>query len=327
MAHLLSWSIQKFGDRKAKLEQLKKRLVEMKFNGKQYEERAEILLIERDIQNLQMDEEIYWRQRSRVEWLKEGDKNTKFFHSKASTRKKQNRIWGVMNKQNRWVEDGEEVVKQFCDYFTELFTTSSPTTNHISAALTNLSKSVTAEMNQHLDSPFTEEEIYTTLSQMSPTKAPGPDGLPAAFYQKHWQSVRFGVIKTCLYILNDGGFIAPLNHTYIALIPKVTKPLKVTDFRHISLCNVIYRIVAKTIANRLKHILHHVISPNQSAFIPNRLISDNIIIGYECLHKIRHSKRKNHGLVALKLDVSKAYDRVEWSFLEQIMLRMGFSRR
>lgn len=170
-----------------------------------------------------------------------------------------------MNNQNRWVEDGEEVVKQFCDYFTELFTTSSPTTNHISAALTNLSQSVTAEMNQHLDSPFTEEEIYTTLSQMSLTKAPGPDGLPAAFYQKHWQSVRFGVIKTCLYILNDGGSIAPLNHTYIALIPKVTKPLKVTDFRLISLCNVIYRIVAKTIANRLKHILHHVISPTQSA--------------------------------------------------------------
>lgn len=77
-------------------------------------------------------------------------------------------------------------------------------------------------------------------------------------------------------------------------------------------------------ANRLKHILHHVIFPSQSALILNRLISDNTIIGYECLHKIRHSKGKKHGLVALKLDVSKAYDRVKWSFLEQSMLRMGF---
>ena len=84
-----------------------------------------------------------------------------------------------------------------------------------------------------------------------------------------------------------------------------------SDFRPISLCNVIYSIVAKTIANRLKHILHQVISPTQSAFVPNSLIIDNVIVGYECLHKIRHSKGKKHGLVALKLDISKVYDRVE----------------
>ena len=127
---------------------------------------------------------------------------------------------------------------------------------------------------------------------MSPTKAPEPDGLPAVFFQKHWHSIRCGVINTCLHILNDRGSITPLNHTHIALIPKVAKPLKVLDFKPISLCNVIYRIVAKTIANQLNHILHHVISLTQSAFIPNRLISDNTIIGYEYLHKIRHNKKK-----------------------------------
>ena len=149
------------------------------------------------------------------------------------------------------------------------------------------------------------------------TKAPRPDGLHAVFFQKHWQLVKRGVISTCLQILNERGTIAPLNHTFIALIPKIGKLRKVTEFRPISLCNVIYRIVTKTIANHLKHILHNVISPTQSAFIPNRLITDNIIIKYECLHKIRHSKGKRNGLVALKLDISKAYDRVEWKFLER----------
>ncbi|KAH9660157.1 reverse transcriptase domain-containing protein [Citrus sinensis] len=175
---------------------------------------------------------------------------------------------------------------------------------------------MTIEMNEALDQPSTADEIFNALFQMCPTKAPGPDRLPAT-----------GVIDTCLHILNAQGDVTPLNHTYIALIPKVAKPKKVTDFRPISLCNVIFKIVAKTMANRLKQILHQVISPTQSAFIPNRLITDNIIIGYECLHKIRHNKSTKKGVVALKLDISKAYDRVEWKFLEQTMGRLGFSHK
>ena len=88
------------------------------------------------------------------------------------------------------------------------------------------------------------------------------------------------------------------------------------------MCNVIYKIVAKIIANRLKHILHQVISSTQSASIPKRLISDNIIIGYKCLHKVRYSKGKKHGLMALKLDIRKAYNRVEWSFSKPTILKL-----
>ena len=118
--------------------------------------------------------------------------------------------------------------------------------------------------------------------------------------------MKSSVISTCLYILNDKGTITPLNPTHIVLIPKIPKPQRVTNFKPISLCNVIYRIIAKTITNRLKDMLKHVISPSQSAFTPNRLITDNIIMGYECLHKIRHSEERKHGLVALKLDLSMA---------------------
>ena len=161
---------------------------------------------------------------------------------------------------------------------------------------------------------------------MCGTKAPGPNGFLAVFYQKHWKMVKAGVVATCLHILNEQGTITPLNYTYIALISKIMKPRKVTDFRPISLCNVIYRIVAIAIANRLKHILHQVISLTQNTFIPNKLLTDSISVGYECLHKIKHSKGKINGLVALKLDISKAYDRVEWMFLKQTMLKLGFAQ-
>lgn len=154
---------------------------------------------------------------------------------------------------------------------------------------------------------------------MCPTKAPGSDSLLIGFFQKHWSSVKERVTTTCLHILNEGGSIAPLNHTYIALIQKMHNPRKVTDFRPISLCNVIYRIVAKMLANRLKQILNDIISSTQSAFIPNRLIIDNVIVGYECLNKIRQNMGKRNGLVALKLDISKAYDKIELNFFKIVM--------
>ncbi|KAH9750466.1 reverse transcriptase domain-containing protein [Citrus sinensis] len=290
-------------------------LKNMQLQGLQYVDGKKIQDIERQIDGFLVDEEIYWKQRSRADWLREGDKNTKFFHAKASSRKRKNKIWGILNEQDEWTEEAADVEKIFCDYFANLYTSTKPSQQQIDAALQGMPKRVTEEMNEELNKPFTEDEVSAALAQMCPTKAPGPDGLPAAFFQKHWQSVSRGVLTTSLHILNEGGTITPVNHTYIALIPKVEKPRKVAEFRPISL------------SNRLKQVLHNIISPIQSAFIPERLISDNIIIGYECLHKIRHSKSKKHGLVALKLDISKAYDSVEWDFLRNTMHNLGFSRK
>lgn len=90
---------------------------------------------------------------------------------------------------------------------------------------------------------------------------------------------------------------------------------------------MVYKIITKAITNRLKPILTHIISSNQSAFIPDSLITNNVIISYEYLHKIRHSKGKKNGLMALKLNISKVYDRLEWSFLKQSLIALGFSTK
>lgn len=167
------------------------------------------------------------------------------------------------------------------------------------------------EMNEKLDQHFTEDEVSTALPQLCPIKAPAPNGLPTALFQKYWQSVSRWVLTTSLNILNEGATIAPLNYTFIAVIPKIEKPKKITDYRPISFCNVIYKIRAKTIANRLENVLHHIISPTQSALIPERLIYDNIIIGYESLHKIRLSIGKKMSLWLWNLILAKLMR--EWS--------------
>ena len=118
-----------------------------------------------------------------------------------------------------------------------------------------------------------------------------------------------------------------MNDTYICLIPKVKSPQKVTEFRPISLCNVVYRLISKILANRLKRVLDAVIDELQSAFVLGRLITDNVLVAFETMHCIDQRKKGKKALMAIKLDMSKAYDKVEWVYLETMMRKMGFHER
>lgn len=147
------------------------------------------------------------------------------------------------------------------------------------------------------------------------------------FYQAYWEVGGEDTVRTCLQILNGNADFGPLNQTVIALIPKKKEPKHMQELRPISLCNVSYKIIAKAIANRFKKALDSIISPHQAAFIPGRLISDNVVIGFECIHAISSKKKGKEGHVAIKLDMSKAYDRVEWVFIREMLARMGFSNK
>ena len=118
-----------------------------------------------------------------------------------------------------------------------------------------------------------------------------------------------------------------MNYTHIVLIPKINEPKTVADYRPISFTNVISRLVSKVLASRLKLILPNVISDSQSVFVPNRLITDNNTVAFEVLHRMRNKRTGRKRQMAIKLDISKAYDRVEWSFLRNIMIKLGFDVR
>ena len=202
------------------------------------------------------------------------------------------------------------------DYFKSLFSTS-----HLfdfDDILSGIQPAISDEMNDILTREFTAKEIQHAFKQMAPTTTLGPDGMPPIFYKNFWNIVGNDVIKTVLNALNSGCVHESLNETFIALIPKIKNTKKVSNFRPISLCNVVYKLISKVVVNPLKQILPNIVFDSQSAFLPRKLIICNVLVAFETLHYL---KRKTY----LKLDMSKAYDRVEWTFLEKVMRHLGFA--
>lgn len=268
-------------------------------------------------------EELHWNQRARVNWLAQGDGNTKFFHAFASERKRINHIKGLFDDTGHWCAKEKDIADINLKYFAQLFSSSKPVNHELETITANIYPVVQDSMNNILCAPYTESEIHKDLFDMHPSKAPGPDGFTALFFQKNWDTVGKSVAEDILKIMNAKGVLNGWNSTLITLIPKVKIPLSPKDFRPISLC---YKIIARAITNRLRPILAKAIDHHQSEFVPGRLITDNVILGFECMHWIRHNKKNKAGFGALKLDMSKAYDRVEWAFLEAIMIKLGFAR-
>ncbi|KAL5838662.1 hypothetical protein ACOSQ3_015831 [Xanthoceras sorbifolium] len=321
---LENWSKVKFGSLKKAIDR-KRCEINLLYDRKQSEQVLDdIKSRERELESLLSKEELYWKQRSRVDWLLAGDKNSKFFHRRATARKKKNRISSLLDSRGVRRESEQGMSSVVLDYFSDLFRSIQPSFSDLSAASSFLESKVNAQMAGRLGEAFTRAEVRSAVFEMGPNKAPGPDGFHALFFQKFWNVVGEDVSNVCLKVLNGGCSIEEFNTTNVVLIPKVKNPERMTDFRPISLCSVIYKTVSKVMANRLKEILPFIISSEQSAFVPGRLIFDNIMVAFELLHSIKKQKKGKRGYAAIKLDMSKAYDRVEWGFLEFIMKKVGF---
>ena len=194
-----------------------------------------------------------WHQRSRVQWIKSGDRNTKFFHGTATQRKRRNFLKGLRDNSGVWQTEKGVISQVLVEFYAGLFTISN--THNLESILEGVQEVVTWEMNAKLTGPYTREEVECAIKEMAPLKAPGPDGMPPPFYQTYWSDVSMDITQAVLSCLNSGSILKSINHTFIALIPKVKNPERVSEFRPISLCNVIYKIVCKVIANRLSQKL------------------------------------------------------------------------
>lgn len=174
---------------------------------------------------------------------------------------------------------------------------------------------------ESLTKDVTEEEIQKTLFAMPNNKSPGPDGFTTEFFKKTGNyGYRLHISHKICFVK---GFLPKgLNTTILALIPKKEEAMEMKNYRPISLCNVLYKVISKILANRLKGILPNLIILNQSAFIIERLLMENVLLATEIVKDYNNDSLSSRG--DMKIDISKAFDSVKWSFLLNTLSAMNF---
>jgi len=261
--------------------------------------------------------ERYWRQMSRCKWIKEGDRNTKYFHLAATMRRQRNQI-NKLKIEGDEISDIKLIKAKINDYFRQLYKRRRCTTFDITQIeLPKLSQ----EERLWLEEPISKEEILEALTSCDPAKAPGYDGFNLKCIKKLWPILGEEICAYILQFFETGRLHASLNTTWVTLIPKKQGLLEVTDLRPISLVGCIYKVIAKVLSKRLKAVLPKLISENQTAFVHGRQILDGILVANEVVSWMK--KKKKPGIL-LKMDFHKAYDTVDWAALDSVMEVMGF---
>ncbi|GKV45171.1 hypothetical protein SLEP1_g52281 [Rubroshorea leprosula] len=266
--------------------------------------------------NLRIKESM-WQQKARKMWLKEGDANTKFFHSCVKGRWRRNEIISIQinNKQLRGVA---EIREEVASYFQGLFTEEKWQRPRLDGINFNQLSQTDSES---LTAVFFEEEIKNAVWDCDSSKSPGPDGFNFRFIKVMWEDIKHDIISFAQEFHESGKLVRGSNASFIVLIPKVENPQRIEEYRPISLIGVMYKIIAKLLANRLRKVLDKVIGEQQMAFIGGRQLMDSVVIANEVIDE---AKRKNTKSFIFKVDFEKAYDKVSWDFIEYMFGRMGF---
>jgi hypothetical protein len=260
-------------------------------------------------------------QKFKEDWVIFGDSNSKLFHNILKNKTHANYFQSFTNH-NQTPLNLNELKQEGINYFNNLF--SSERTNHMEYLLDTIPKLVNDLDNEMLCAIPSEMEIWHNLSSMNKDGAPGPDGFTAKFFQTQWEIIKAELHNSIIQIFKGYPFPKAWKATFISLIPKKDRPSSFKDFRPISLCNVLYKLVSKILSTRLEKLLPKLISKEQGAFVENRIIHDNIALTQEMAQHI-HTKIRG-GNIILNIDMEKAFDRLEWHFIYKVMEKFGFSK-
>eukprot|EP00253_Pinus_taeda_P005752 PITA_05752 len=278
--------------------------------------------IHSQLENRRKQEEMYWRQKSRVRWLKEGERNTKFFHRTTIQRRMHNNIPFIQKQSGVKVETHEEIEEELLNHFKQIHKDQGEDRRQAIRKITNnIPKIITEDQNELLMHPILPQEVDEAMKQLKEGKAPGPDGFTTTFFHSFWDMLKEEVWQIVEESRAMRWLLPSLNATFLTLIPKEEDSITPDKFRPIALYNVIYKVISKVIANRLKPLLPGLISPEQSGYVEGRHIMDGILLSHEIIHSLQHSKQSG---MLLKLDLPKAFDKLSRNYIHDMLIAFGF---
>jgi hypothetical protein len=267
-----------------------------------------------------LQQEIFWREKARVNNFSFGDRNTAYFHRLAKIRSTSKPI-ALLHHEHGVITDATELELHIVNYFKGIFCGSNNCSANslIQDCIPDL---VSTEDNNFLTSTPSDAEIKLAIFSMNGDGAPGPDGFGGHFYQHFWDIVASDVIYAVQSFFLTGKLPPRLNSNILILIPKFPEADRIENFRPIALANFQFKIITKILADRLSSVASRIISPQQRGFIPDRHIADCVIIASEAVNVL--SKKSYAGNIALKIDISKAFDTLDWNFLLAVLKQFGF---
>lgn len=265
-------------------------------------------------------QEVYWHQRSRLHWAILGDRNTKFYHATAISRKRRGQIRTIQAPDGSWEVEEKRIRGLFVDHFKKIYekTPTVPIDQVYERAVLHGINGLPESAHESLSALPSEQEVYRALMTLGPNKSAGPDGINASLIQQQWASFKPAVLAQVKEFFETCHMPSNISRSNLILIPKIEDPVKVTDFRPISVCNIIYKIISKILTLRLKPYIALCISKSQCAFLPGREISESIILFREVLHSFNQSGYRNKEF-CLKVDLAKAFDKMDWDYIAQIL--------
>ncbi|XP_074314233.1 uncharacterized protein LOC141649441 [Silene latifolia] len=256
-----------------------------------------------------------------TKWLEAGDSNTAYFHASIKKRNSLNKVTKIDDQYGRTCTDSQSIQNAFLDYYQTLLGTQKPT-ERVRHQVIAEGQYCNQDHAAILSTAVSDEEIKAVFFSIPIDKSPGPDGYTSAFFKDSWDIVGGEVCAAIKDFFSTGQLLKQINATNITLIPKCDRPSSVKQFRPIACCNMIYKVISKLLCNRLAQVLPDLISENQGAFIKGRSIIENVLI---CQDLVKMYNRKAVSPRCLfKIDLQKAYDTVEWDFVEQLFRGFQF---